>query len=309
MPSEYDPQDLLYIDRLSRKICVEKVYGGALLQFLYGNSKATNYAGKHFAYLLAKTAAFSKFFGWWKRQRWTKREVLPFIENYEVDPWEFAEAPASFHCFNDFFIRKLKPSARPIAEGDNVAIIPADGRYLFYQDVSLADGFVVKGKKFSLETFLDDAELAKKYQHGSMAIARLCPSDYHRFHFPCQGIPSSPKLINGALWSVNPLAIKRNIDIFCENKRMVTQIDTARFEELLYIEVGATAVGSIHQTYQPMTLCRKGEEKGFFSFGGSTLVLLFQKDAIKFDKDLLEASQSHTEIRCLLGQPLGTATH
>ena len=138
-----------------------------------------------------------------------------------------------------------------------------------------------------------------------MVIARLCPIDYHRFHFPFSCTPSKSTLLNGALFSVNPLALKKNIRIFSENKRSLTSLKTDKFGDVLFIEVGATCVGGIFQTYTPNQAVVKGQEKGYFSFGGSSLILLFEPGRIHFDADLIEASKKKIEIRGLLGQSMG----
>lgn len=298
-------EQILFIDRLTGKLSPEKVYGGSFLRFLYGKNFFQKIMGKYLAALLACFPLFSRFVGWWQKQSWTKKKILPFINEHKIDAQEFLEEPSAFASFNDFFIRKLKPSARPICEKENVAVIPADGRYLFYPDIKEADGFVIKNKKFSIEKLLLDSRLAEIYDAGSMVIARLCPSDYHRFHFPCACIPGPSRLINGALWSVNPWALQHNFAIFTENKRVVTTLETDLFGPVIYIEVGAKAVGTIHQTYKPGSFCSKGAEKGYFSFGGSTLILLFKPNTIQFDADLITASTDHIEIKCLLGQSMG----
>jgi phosphatidylserine decarboxylase len=167
---------------------------------------------------------------------------------------------------------------------------------------------VVKGKKFDLATLLQDEELAAQYEEGSMVIARLCPMDYHRYHFPCDCYAGKTELINGWLYSVNPVAIKKNIDIFAENKRTLCELDSEKFGKVLFLEIGATCVGAIHQTYTPETQCAKGDEKGYFSFGGSSLILLFPPNSIQFDQDLLDATAAQIEVKCLVGQPMGVAT-
>lgn len=213
----------------------------------------------------------------------------------------------SFGSFNDFFIRTLKPSARPIDEDLDVAILPADARYRVFSNIHSADGYWVKGKKFSLEKLIGDDTLAHKYLFGSMVFARLCPVDYHRFHFPFNCVPNKARLINGPLFSVNPIALKRNINIVTENKRMITELQTKNFGTVLYIEVGATYVGSIRQTYTPNQHYAKGDEKGYFEFGGSMLILLFPPFHIQFDQDLVNASERGIEVKGLLGQSLGRA--
>ena len=140
-----------------------------------------------------------------------------------------------------------------------------------------------------------------------MVLARLCPTDYHRFHFPCDCLPGQTKLINGWLYSVNPLAVKKNIQILTQNKRTLCLLDTPLFGSVAYMEIGATSVGSIQETYVVDRFQVKGAEKGYFEFGGSALILLFPKNTIQFDSDLLAATEQGLEMRCLLGQSMGRA--
>ena len=296
-------ETIRYIDRVTKQEEEEQVYGAKFLRLLYGKRS-------FFRFLLplfARLSLFSCLFGWIQKRRSTKKKIRPFIEAYGIDTEEFLDPVDSFQSFNDFFIRHLKPEKRPQASEQDVATLPADARYLAYANMQAADGFVVKGKKFSLETLLQDPHLVDRYREGSLLIARLCPTDYHRFHFPCSGTPGAAKLINGPLYSVNPIALKRNIEILAENKRMVTEVSTRNFGTILYIEVGATNVGSIVQTYQPGVMVAKGDEKGYFSFGGSTLILFFEPGRIAFDQDLLDASSRQIEMRGLVGQSLGRA--
>lgn len=295
---------IVYIDRITKKKATEEVYGARALNLLYGNSWASKTWGKVLKILACKNVLFSSLYGWWQKRSWTRRKIAPFIKKYSIDEREFQKDVHAFTSFNDFFVRKLKPQCRPLCEEQNVAIIPADGRYLFHQNIQECDGFIVKGKKFNLGDLLGDPILAEQYSRGPMVMARLCPTDYHRFHFPCACTPSEAKTINGALYSVNPIAIKKNISIFTENKRVITTLKTSH-GSILYIEVGATNVGTVVQTYSPNQHYTTGSEKGFFSFGGSSLILLFPPNVITFDQDLLNATKEGFEIRCLMGQSMG----
>lgn len=294
-------ENIEYIERLSGERHIEQVYGGSALQFMYGGSSI----GHLLQWAVAGFPAFSWLYGLAMRAPWTKKMIAPFVEKYQIDASTFEKPLEDFTSFNDFFIRRLKPSARPIQSNARQATIPADGRYYFYPDISQTDGFVVKGKKFSLEALLQDKALAKKYERGAMVMARLCPTDYHRFHFPINCIPQPPRCINGALYSVNPIAIRKNIDIFTENKRVLTQLGSENCGTVLYLEVGATNVGSIIQTAAPHIPHKKGDEKGYFSFGASSLILLFEPQTIQFNEDLLELGKQGLEIRCLMGQSMG----
>lgn len=295
------PFAIYFQDRVSGNIEKEDVYGERALNLCYGNT----FLSSLLCFFAARNPFFSFIYGLYQKSPLTKRKVKPFIEKYHVNASEFLKPVDAFKSFNDFFIRELKPSARPIFAGSSTAIIPADGRYYFYEDISKSDGFIVKGKKFSLGKLLMNSNLAKKYKEGSMVLARLCPSDYHRFHFPIDCLPSEFKKISGFLYSVNPIALKRNIHIFSENKRVMTELKSSLFGEVLFLEVGATCVGSIHQTYKPLHYYKKGDEKGYFSFGGSSLILLFEKGKIQFDEDLLYATRNQMEMRCLMGQSMG----
>lgn len=285
------------INRASGQKEREIVYGGAAIAWLYGGSTL----GKTLAHLSARLPFVSAFYGWLMKQPSSKKKIAPFIEKFQVDASEFKND--TFNSFNDFFIRELKVEARPISPSRFVC--PADGRYRFFQNIDLSEGFYVKGQKFILTELLKDKNLADKYSGGTMVIARLCPFDYHRFHFPHDNTPSESKLINGFLYSVNPIALKKDIDIFTQNKRKMTQL-VSSFGTSLYIEVGATNVGSIVETYLPNVPAKKGDEKGYFEFGASALILLFEPGMITLDKDLIELSKDMNEVHCLMGQSLGS---
>ena len=138
-----------------------------------------------------------------------------------------------------------------------------------------------------------------------MVIGRLCPTDCHRFYFPCDCIPGETTCINGWLYSVNPISLRKNIHILTQNKRTICELETQNFGKILYLEVGATNVGSIHQTYTPKKHHPKGSEKGYFSFGASVIILLFEPNKIKIADDLLAAFAKQIEDRCLIGQEMG----
>lgn len=299
--------EIIYINRLTGRHEVEKVYGQRALQLLYGDDWCSRLIGPALLPLLAKWPFFSAFYGFWQKRSASMSKIEPFIKGFNLDRKEFLEPVSAYRSFNDFFIRRLKPESRPFCPDPHVAVMPADGRYYFYPSLDTRDGFIVKGQKFNLATLLESDSLAADYAGGSMIMARLCPSDYHRFHFPCACLPGKTRFINGWLYSVNPVAIKKDIEIFTKNKRTICELETEQFGKILYLEIGATNVGSIHETYTPYTWQAKGAEKGYFEFGASSLILLFAKGAIQFDHDLIAATQQNLEIRCLMGQSMGRA--
>lgn len=293
-----------YIDRQTGKIEREKIYHEPWLHRLYSHTMIAQLLRPWLLPVIARSPLFSMLYGTIQKLPWSSHKILPFIAEFGIETSEFLESPLSFRSFNDFFIRKLKPSARPITPGSHRLIIPADGRYLFYANISRDIPFFIKGERFNLDSLLDDPILAKQYQGGSLMIARLAPSDYHRFHFPCKCEPGETRLINGNLYSVNPLALSYRPSTLWSNKRTLCRLKTTCFGDVLYIEIGATNVGSIRQTYTPGHWYEKGEEKGYFEFGGSALILLFLPTRIRFDQELLDATHRQIEMRCLLGQSM-----
>jgi phosphatidylserine decarboxylase len=297
-------KDIFYYDRVTQKQEKEKIYIQPFLSFLY----KTNFFSRLLLSLIAKNDFFSKFYGWLQNKSFSKRRIKKFVQFHAINTLEFAPLD-TFSSFNDFFIHKLNPGNRPFSSDPNVVISCADSRVLVFPNLWNAQGFYVKGEKFSLIDFLQDSYLAQNYMEGSMAIFRLAPQDYHRFHFPCDGIAKEASLINGYLYSVNPIALKKNIQIFCQNKRMITEIDSKNFGKILMIEIGATNVGTIHQTYSKNHEIKKGDEKGYFSLGGSSIVLLFEKNSIVFDQDLIKHSEENMETKLLWGMSIGKKKH
>ncbi|MGA3007090.1 MAG: archaetidylserine decarboxylase [Opitutaceae bacterium] len=295
-------QPIQFYDRYRQTIETEQIYGEPWLRFTYENP-----VGRFFLWLLVRRAFFSHLYGLRMNRKASAQKVLPFIVRYNLDVDEFAKSALVFHSFNEFFYRALKPGRRPIANGDHVAVLPADGRHLVFPNVDAADGFYVKGETFSLAELLGDAALADRFAGGAMVISRLAPVDYHRFHFPCAGAPDRARLINGWLYSVSPIALRRNVRYLVQNKRYVTLLESPVFGTVAMVEVGATAVGSVKQTHVPGRAVAKGEEKGLFKFGGSCVITLFQAGRIAFYADLVEKSAQNIETYAHMGDGLGEA--
>lgn len=294
---------LRFFNRYTGQLETEKIYGERWLKLIYSNP-----AGKFLLWLIVKRALFSRYYGWQMSKRVSANRILPFIIEYNLKIEEFAKSPFDYRTFNEFFYRALKKTARPIAGGDEVVVFPADGRHLVFPNVDTVDGFYAKGAKFSLAQLLDDSALAAKFAGGSMVISRLCPVDYHRFHFPLAGSPGQPELIRGPLFSVSPLALRRHIEYLAQNKRMKTPLQTQRAGTVLCMEVGATNVGSITQTFILDRPVAKGEEKGLFKFGGSCVITLFEANRIRFDADLVEQSGRYLETYARMGDQMAVIT-
>lgn len=289
-----------FYNRYSARIEVEQIYGERWLRWAYETG-----LGRATTAVLLRRWFFSWYYGYRMNRAYSGNKVLPFVVDYALDADEFVKKPWEFRTFNEFFCRALKPSARPIAPGDDVAVLPADGRHLAFQDVEATDGFYVKGSKFTLTELFGDAALAAPFAGGSMLISRLCPVDYHRFHFPVAGVPGDARLLRGSLYSVNPIALRRNVQYLVQNKRMLTLIESAAFGTVAMFEVGATCVGTIRQLYVNDRLNAKGEEKGLFKFGGSCVITVFQRGRITLAEDLATQGRNHREVYARMGDVLG----
>ncbi|MCP5536533.1 MAG: phosphatidylserine decarboxylase [Akkermansiaceae bacterium] len=293
-------KDIQFYNRYTGQLETEQVYGESFLKWAYGNP-----LGKLALHSFVKRPAFSRWYGKRMDHPATRSKVGPFIDDYALDPSEFADAPDRFSTFNEFFYRKLKPGARPIA--DSAVVFPADGRHLGFANIDDIPGFFVKGQRFDIHQLIDDPGLSARYAGGTLVLSRLCPVDYHRFHFPVSGKAGATRLINGPLFSVSPIALARNLAYVWQNKRTVTRIITETMGTVLMLEIGATCVGSILQTYDPDQHVNKGDEKGYFAFGGSSTITVFEPGKVKLADDLLDNSAQQTETYARMGDTMGSS--
>jgi phosphatidylserine decarboxylase len=290
-----------FYNRTTGEVETEVVYGEQWLRWILFNP-----FGQIALHAVAKRAWFSRWYGWRMNSTGSASRVKPFIEQYNIAESEHVKTANEFTSFNDFFYRKLKPEARPVDAADDSAVFPADGRHLGFAKASAVEGVFVKGQRFNLSKLLGDQKLADRFADGAAVFSRLCPVDYHRFHFPVAGIPGEARLINGPLYSVNPLALRDRLSILWENKRFITEIESEQFGKVLMLEIGATNVGSVNHTFVPTRPVAKGEEKGYFAFGGSATLTLFEPGRVKLDEDLLEQSAQQRELYAKVGDRLGT---
>ena len=292
-------KEIQFYNRYTKKMETEQVYGEGFLKWAYGNP-----LGKIALHSFVKRPFFSKWYGRRMNQASSQSKVLPFIDDYNMVEADFADTPDSYTTFNDFFYRKLRPEARPIA--DSPIVFPADGRHLGFPNIDQIDGFFVKGQSFDLDALIADKKLSKKFRDGTLVLSRLCPVDYHRYHFPVSGTPSATKLINGPLFSVSPIALARNLSYLWENKRTITRIETENIGTVLMMEIGATCVGSILQTYEANKETKIGQEKGYFAFGGSSTITIFEPNKVTLAQDLLENSSKQIETYALMGDSMAS---
>lgn len=288
---------IFYIVRKTGDLAREQVPGGKALEWIYGS-----HLGKLSLNALIKRKLISDLVGHFMDSRISKRKIAPFVKNHDIDLTEYRKKePSQYENFNEFFYRKIDPARRPIDPG---VISPADGKIVVFPKVDEQQEFFIKGSSFTLNRFLGQSKLASKFQNGSMAIIRLAPTDYHRFHFPFDAEVGPSIEIRGNYFSVSPIALKRNLEIFCRNKRSLSLLETKEYGCMAMCEVGATLTGSIIQSYSPGKI-KKGNEKGYFAFGGSTVVLLFEENAIEFDQDLISNTKKGYETSIRMGERIG----
>ncbi|KAI8821406.1 phosphatidylserine decarboxylase-domain-containing protein [Fimicolochytrium jonesii] len=236
----------------------------------------------------------------------SKKAIKHFVAFHNLPLDEVMEPMDSFQNFNEFFYRKLKPGVRTLASPDpRVAVSAADCRLNCFTSVDKAKALWIKGREFTIPNLLADEEMAKIFDGGSVAIFRLAPQDYHRFHFPVDCTVGPTKWIDGSYFTVNPMAIRTTVDVYTENVRAVTYLDSPEFGKLAYVSIGAMMVGSIVLTSKEGTQVKRMDEHGYFAFGGSTIILLFERDVIEFDGDLLENSEHNLETLVKMGSSLG----
>lgn len=287
-----------YIHRPTGEQRTEQPPGEGFLKFLYHHP-----LGPLAVEALVKRRLLSEIYGRRMHSPRSQKQIRPFIDTYQVDEREFLHPTEQFQSFNDFFIRKLKPEARPLAEG---LVSPADGKVLAFANVSALNEFFVKGNRFTLHAFLGDRTLAERYQDGPLFVIRLAPPDYHRFHFPYAGTPGESQPIPGGYLSVSPYATRVNFArVFTENKRAFTRLQTTDKGQILLAPVGATMVGSIVHSYIPDQPVAKGDEMGYFAFGGSCLIMLLEKNQVTIDEDLTTNTTQGLETTVKMGERIG----
>ncbi|MEW8956308.1 phosphatidylserine decarboxylase [Clostridium sp.] len=291
-------------NRRTKNYDIEKVAGEKYLTWNYSSP-----IGMNFLELFIKRKFFSKIYGCYCDTKFSSKKISKFVKDLDIDMSIAESKKEDFKSFNEFFIRKLKPNSRPIDTTPGVLISPADGRLKAFTNIDLNNIVQIKGFTYNLKELIGDDEIAKQYENGTCIIVRLCPSDYHRLHFVDDGTCSESREMNGHYYSVNPIALEKVPKLFCQNKREWSILHSNNFDDIIFMEVGATCVGTIVQTYTPNSEVKKGDEKSYFKFGGSTAILFFKENTIKIDEDILEQSSLGLETHVLMGERLGIKTH
>lgn len=226
--------------------------------------------------------------------------VKPFIWMNHLDMGDYEEQ--KYTSYNEFFKRKIREGARSIDMKPKHFISPCDCRASVYP-VDRKTGFSVKHTRYTVEELLKNPSLGKRFQGGYVWVLRLCVQDYHRYIYPDNARESRRVKIPGILHTVNPAA-NDAYPIYKENSREFSLLKTENFSTVLMMEVGALMVGKIENRPRKPYVFR-GEEKGNFAFGGSTIVLITQKNTVKPDEDILKNSGEGIETRVLMGEKMG----
>ncbi|THX25965.1 hypothetical protein D6D10_09817 [Aureobasidium pullulans] len=300
--------NILVQDRITGQINEERmsVYVRLGIRLLYKGLKSRDMEKKRIRKLL-RSLSFKQ--GRKYDDPASASQIPGFINFHQLDMSEVLLQTSDFKSFNEFFYRKLKPDARPCSAADRPEIVvsPADCRSVVFNQITEAQRIWVKGREFSVERLLGNAypEDAKRYVGGAMGIFRLAPQDYHRFHIPVDGTMLEPKLIDGEYYTVNPMAIRSALDVYGENVRVVVPIDSPKHGRVMVICVGAMMVGSTVITRKTGEQVKRAEELGYFKFGGSTLLLLFEPGKMLFDDDLVDNSNGALETLVRVGMSIG----
>ncbi len=248
----------------------------------------------------------SKLSGKFFDSRYSISLIEPFVKKNHIDMDQYEET--KYHSYNDFFTRKIKSSLRPISEDKESFISPCDGKLSIYPILKDEEGrncFRIKHTCYTLASLLRSKKLARKYEGGYACIFRLTLDDYHRFFYVDDGEKSCNYRIPGILHTVNPVA--NDVEpVYIENTREFSLLKSKHFKTILMMEVGALLVGKI-VNYHEKTKVHRGQEKGRFEFGGSTVILLLQKDAVNFEESLIKNTEKGYETIVKMGEALGKA--
>lgn len=243
----------------------------------------------------------SKLTGRFLDSKMSKFLVPGFINNNDLNTAEFEKT--EFTSFNDCFSRRLKDGSRIVDTDSDAMIAPCDG-LLTVVPITGDTVFPIKQSEYSINTLLRDRKLAKRYENGYALVYRLCVSHYHRYCYVESGRKSRNRFIRGVLHTVRPIALE-NRPVFIENCREYTCIKTPSFGILTQMEVGAMLVGKINNFQTGKVFVKRGDEKGTFLYGGSTIIVLVEPDKLTVDDHILEASKYGREYPVLYGQRIG----
>lgn len=242
----------------------------------------------------------SKLVGSYLDSRFSKKKIKKYITKNSIDMSQFMDE--DYSCFNNFFTRRIKPENRIFDKNSNHFISPCDGKVSAYH-INDESKFQIKGYTYTIESLLKNKELKDKYKDGLCIVLRLSVEDYHRYFYLDDVEKEDNVFIKGRLHTVQPYALGKR-KVFSENCREYTIMHTKNFGDVTQVEVGAMMVGKIVNNHRQGNY-KRGEEKGKFEFGGSTIVLLVEKDKVKLDEEFFINTINDKETYVLCGERIG----
>jgi phosphatidylserine decarboxylase len=301
LTSPAQPEQIPLYNRRHGRMEQEKVYGRRFMDLCYQSRLGRRITGR----LLCRQPV-SRLYGRVQQHPWTRRQIPGFIAQYGIDLSEAIVPTGGFACFNDFFTRRLKPGARPVDRDPCRLVSPADSRLQVFQ-LGRETRLNVKGNRWTLAQLLGTADLDPYLRNGLCFCFRLAPSDYHRFGYADDGLQGPVHTVPGPLHSVNPLALQHKEDILATNYRQWCFVQSPCYGTMIQVEVGALIVGSIIQQQPQGGPCRRGAEKGYFQFGGSTVLLILEPGRVRVDPDIQEKSNQGIETLVRYGEGVAIA--
>ena len=297
----FEKQQIQIYNRSSGRLETERIYGRYWVNLIYGTPWGRRLTGRWLCRPL-----LSRLYGRLQQHPLSRIKIPAFVGQYHVDLSEIVMPPGGFSSFNDFFTRRLKPESRRIAADPLSLAAVADSR-LSVVDLDPDTLVAVKGMRWRLSQLLGTDALDARYTNGLCLCFRLAPCDYHRFGYADDGVQGPVHTRHGPLHSVNPLALRHKKDILATNFRQWCLIHSARFGTIIQVEVGAMMVGSIVQHQPHGGAVRKGAEKGYFQFGGSTVLLILEPGRLQVDDDILGYCRRGIETRVRYGEAVAKA--
>ncbi len=288
---------MLYKDKQGR------IYEGGTSQDVFLRKAYGCRAGRRLLKALSRPF-FSKTAGRFLDSRLSCLLIDSFIKNNRIDLKEYV--PCRYRSFNDCFARRIKPSKRPVCADPSALISPADGKATAYR-IDEDSVFKIKNSAYTVASMLRSEALAREFEGGLCVIVRLSVDNYHRYCYAASGSKGANIKLDGFFNTVIPIVLD-HVDIYSENSREYTVIESEQFGKMIQMEVGALLVGRI-KNLEGEGFAVRGKEKGCFEFGGSTVVLLLQKDSALIREDLLKNSADGYETKVLMGERIGTWRH
>ena len=279
-------------DREKKEYIAEVQYSHNKLKFLYENCFG------RIILRLVINPIFSKINGLYKKSCLSKKEINKLISDYDIDMSIYQES--EYKSFNDFFTRQIKPEKRMLVKNKNYFISPADSKLLVYK-ITKNKILNIKGSNYTIEELVKGKVELSDYKNGLCLIFRLSMDNYHHYCYPDSGKLKDFYKVKGILHTVS--SISKKYKVYKENKREISILETDSFGDLVFIEVGALLVGEIINNYSATFI--KGEEKGYFSLGGSTIIILVKDKVLKIDDDIILNSKKNIETKVKYREKIG----